>query len=96
MLDPVHRVHKLGLRIFKVYGGRLKIGMGCQIHALVDRNAQHRPRVPAVKAAYIGAAAEEADPKRRPRRDHDCCSRIRMAPRGARMMSTASFKSWTR
>ena len=72
MLDLVDRGYKLGLRILEVYGGRIKIGMGCQIHALVNRNAQHRPWVAAIEAAYIGTAAEEADSKGRLRRDHGC------------------------
>src|SRR6516162_6343705 len=95
MLDLMDRGHKLGLRILEMYGGRLKIRMCCQIHAFVNRDAQHRPWVPAIKAFYVGAAAEEAKAKRGLRRDHRFASRVGTAPLDARMTSAASRKSLT-
>ena len=83
MLDLADRRYKLGLRILEMYGGRLKIGMGCHIHALINRNAQHRPSVAAIEAAYIGTAAEEADAKGRLRRDHGCAPWVGTTPRTA-------------
>src|SRR5208282_5243720 len=93
MLDLADRGYKLGLRIFEMYGGRLKIGMGRHIHTFVDRNAQHRPWVAAVEALYVRAAAEEADAKGRLRRDHDCAPRVGTTPLDAKIMSTASPRS---
>src|SRR6516225_2820710 len=95
MLDLVDRGYKLGLRILEMYGGWLKIGMGCHIHALIDRNTQHRPWVAAIEAAYIGPAAEEANAKGRLRRDHGRAPQAGTTPLDAKTMSTASRKSST-
>jgi hypothetical protein len=93
MLDLIGRGDKLCLRIFQMYGCRLEIGVSREIHAFVDRNAQGRARIAAVKAAEVRSAAEEADAKRCLRRDHARTPSAGSTAAAARMKSTASPRS---